>query len=64
MITYREEMISGGLKLSAFWLKQAKNCYLNTPIMIFCQKVKKMVILMVKNLRSAEYGAKGLFSAW
>lgn len=51
------------MKLAASWLKQAKNCYLNTPIIIFCQKVKKMVILMVKNLSSAEYGAKGLLRA-
>jgi hypothetical protein len=61
--TYREERISAALKLAASWLKQAKNCYLNTPIIIFCQKVKKMVILMVKNLSSAEYGAKGLLRA-
>jgi len=33
-------------------------------IIMACQKVKNNVILIVKNLRRGEYGARGLCKAW
>ncbi|CAM5999933.1 unnamed protein product [Sphagnum balticum] len=54
MGTSRENMISRWLKLGASWSKQLRMSFSNITITIFCQKVKKMVILMVRNLSSAE----------